>query len=70
MYIAILEYETGEVIIETVPKKFEELDGDDILTNMGYSSSNTNYMIVDNDLHLVIDTDASIVNTTLTQRKL
>lgn len=70
MYIVILEYETGEVIIETVPKKFEELDGDDILTNMGYSSSNTNYMIVDNDLHLVIDTDASIVNTTLTQRKL
>lgn len=70
MYIAILEYETGEVIIETVPKKFEELDGDDILANMGYSSSNTNYMIVDNDLHLVIDTDTSIVNTTLTQRKL
>lgn len=70
MYIAILEYETGEVIIETVPKKFEELEGDDILTNMGYNGSNTNYMIVDNDLHLVIDTDTSIVNTTLTQRKL
>lgn len=70
MFITILEYSTGEVIIEAVPERFQNLDGDDILTNMGYNSNNTEYMIVDNDLHLIIDTDNTRVNTTLIQRKL
>ena len=55
MIITILDYSVGEVIISTVPKEYEELDGDDILTNMGYSMSSTDYMIVDDDLTINID---------------
>lgn len=65
MFIAILDYTTGEVIIKDVPKEFEELDGDDILVNMGYSQSNSNYMIVNDDLHLSISTGGSEISTTL-----
>jgi len=56
MIIVILDYNVGEVIIKNVPKEYEELDGDDILTNMGYKMSNTNYMIADNELDVHIDT--------------
>lgn len=55
MIIAILDYSVGEVIIKDVPKEYEELDGDDILTNMGYSMSNTCYMIVDDELDINIE---------------
>lgn len=65
MFIAILDYTTGEVIIKDVPKEFEELDGDDILVNMGYSQSNSNYMIVNDDLHLSISAGGSEISTTL-----
>lgn len=56
MIITILDYNVGEVIIKEVPKELQELDGDDILTNMGYSMSNTEYMIVDDTLSLSVDT--------------
>lgn len=65
MFIAVLDYTTGEVIIKDVPKEFEGLDGDDILTNMGYSQSNVNYMIVNDDLHVSISTGGSEISTTL-----
>lgn len=55
MYIAVLMFETGEVIIKEVPKELEELDGDDILTHMGFDIGNTEYMIVDNELPILID---------------
>lgn len=55
MYIAVLMFETGEVIIKKVPKELEELDGDDILTNMGFDIGNTEYMVVDGELPILID---------------
>lgn len=55
MYIAVLMFETGEVIIKEVPKELEELDGDDILTNMGFDIGNTEYMVVDGELPILID---------------
>ena len=55
MYIAVLMFETGEVIIKEVPKELEELDGDDILTNMGFDIGNTEYMVVDSELPIFID---------------
>lgn len=55
MYIAVLMFETGEVIIKEVPKELEELDGDDILTNMGFDIGNTEYMVVDSELPILID---------------
>lgn len=68
MYIVVLNYETAEVIIKEVPHELEELDGDDILTIMGFSSSNTEYMIVSDDLHIRIDTKDTTVDTTLMKK--
>ena len=65
MIITILDYSVGEVIIKSVPKEYEELDGDDILTNMGYSMSSIDYMIVDNDLNVNIDTKGCSSKLTL-----
>lgn len=59
MKIAVLEYYLGEVIIKDVPKELEELDGDDILTEMGFNAAATEYMIVKDDLNLTIDTKSS-----------
>lgn len=55
MYIAILMFETGEVIIRKVPTELEELDGDDILTNMGFDIGNVEYMVVEDELPILID---------------
>lgn len=66
MIIVILDYNVGEVIIKTVPKEYEELDGDDIIINMGYNSmSSIDYMIVDNDLDVNIDTKGCSSKLTL-----
>lgn len=56
MIMAVLDYTTGEVIIKKVPKELEELDGDDLLTNMGFDSSNTEYMVVEGSLPVHVDT--------------
>lgn len=56
MKIVMLEYYLGEVIIKDVPKDIEDLDGDDILTEMGFNQGATEYMIVEDDLSLTIDT--------------
>lgn len=55
MKIVILDYSVGEVIIKDVPKELEELEGDDICTNMGFKMSNTCYMIVDQELEININ---------------
>lgn len=65
MKIAILDYQDGSIIIKDVPKELEELDGDDILTNMGFSQNSTNYMIVDDQLPISIETKGCIIYTTL-----
>lgn len=65
MIITIMDYSVGEVIIREVPKDFEGLDGDDILTSMGYSMSNTHYMIADSDLNISIDVKGYSSNGTL-----
>ena len=56
MKIVVLEYYLGEVIIKDIPKDIEDLDGDDILTEMGFNQGATEYMIVEDDLSLTIDT--------------
>lgn len=55
MKIVILDYSVGEVIIKDVPKELEELEGDDICTNMGFKMSNICYMIVDQELEININ---------------
>ena len=55
MKIVVLDYTVGEVIIRDIPKEYEKLDGDDILTNMGFSMSNTNYMVVYDELTININ---------------
>ena len=57
MKIAILDFTTGEVIIEEVPEKWKLLDGDDIISEMGYRISDVEYMIVTSDLNVAIDTE-------------
>lgn len=54
MIIAVLDYATGSVIIQDVPKELEDLDGDDICTNMRFNMSNTCYMIVDDEIDINI----------------
>ena len=56
MKIAILDFCIGEVIIEEIPKKLELLDGDNILSEMGYKISNVEYMIVEDDIDITIKT--------------
>lgn len=68
MYIVVLNFETAETVIKEVPQELEELDGDDILTDMGFNSSNTEYMIVSDDLHIRIDTKDTTVDTTLMKK--
>jgi hypothetical protein len=65
MKIAVLEYYLGEVIIKDIPKDIEDLDGDDILTEMGFNQGATEYMIVDDELHLIINTKGCTSDTTL-----
>lgn len=63
MKIAILDYQNGSVIIKDVPKELEDFDGDDILTNMGFSQNSTNYMIVDEQLPISIETESCTIYT-------
>lgn len=65
MKIAVLEYYLGEVIIKDIPEELKELDSDDILTEMGFNIAATEYMIVDDDLKLTIDTKSSSSEITL-----
>jgi hypothetical protein len=65
MKIAILDYQDGSIIIKDVPKELEELDGDDILTNMGFSQNTIEYMIVDDQLPISIETKDCTIYTTL-----
>lgn len=46
MKIVILDYRDVSIVIKDVPKDLEDLDGDDILTNMGFCQNSTEYMIV------------------------
>ena len=65
MKIAILDYQDGSIIIKDVPKELEELDGDDILTNMEFSHNTTEYMIADDQLPISIETKGCTIYTTL-----
>ncbi len=65
MKITILDYQDGSIIIKDVPKELEDLDGDDILTNMGFSQNYTNYMVVDDQLPISIETKGCTIYTTL-----
>ena len=65
MKIAILDYQDGSIIIKDVPKELEELDGDDILTDMGFSQNTTEYMIADSQLPISIETKGCTIYTTL-----
>lgn len=57
MKIAILDYCVGDVTVKDVPENLRELDGDDILTEMGYRAADVEYMIIDNELPLSIETE-------------
>lgn len=65
MKIAVLDYECGNVIVKDIPKELEELDGDDICSEMGYKMSNVCYMIVEDSMHISINTKGCIIDTTL-----
>lgn len=65
MKIAILDFTKGVVTIEEVPEKWKLLDGDDIISEMGYRISNVDYMIVDNELPISIDTKECKLNINL-----
>lgn len=65
MKIAILDFTTGEVIIEEVPEKWHLLDGDDIISEMGYRLSEVEYMIIEQTLSLNIKTETLTLKTTI-----
>ena len=54
MKVIVLNYSNGEVYIENVPKELENLDGEDIITRMGYDIDNCSCMFKD---HLNIHID-------------
>lgn len=65
MKIVILDYQDGSIIIKDIPKELENLDGDDILTNMGFSQNSTEYIITDDQLPISIETKGCTIYTTL-----
>lgn len=65
MKIVILDFTKGVVTIEEVPEKWKLLDGDDIISEMGYRICNVDYMIVDNELPISIDTKECKLNINL-----
>lgn len=65
MKIAVLDYECENVIVKDVPKELEELDGDDICSEMGYKMSNVCYMIIEDGMHISVNTEGCTIDTTL-----
>ena len=65
MKIVILDYQDGNIVIKDIPKYLEDLDGDDILTNMGFSQKATKYMIANDQLPISIETKGCTIYTTL-----
>ena len=65
MKIAILDYQDGSITIKDIPKELEELDGDDILINIGLCQNTTEYMIVDDQLPISIETKGCTIYTAL-----
>ena len=65
MKTAISDYQDGSIIIGDIPEELEEPDGDGILTNMGFSQDSTDYMTVDDQLPIGIETEGCTVYTTL-----
>lgn len=65
MKIVILDFSTGEVTIEEVPEKWKLLDGDDIISEMGYRISDVHYMIVYNNLNIQVNTKDCTLNIKL-----
>lgn len=63
--IIVLDYEAGYISIKDIPKELEELDGDDILTDMGFDIAGTTYMTVDDRLPISIETKGCTIYTTL-----
>lgn len=55
----------GDVIVKDVPKELEELDGDDICSEMGYKMSNVCYMIIEDGMHISVNTEGCTIDTTL-----
>lgn len=65
MKIVILDYTIGEIIIKEVPEKWHLLDGEDIISEMGYRLSDVSYMIVDNNLSININTEPLKIKTSI-----
>lgn len=65
MKIVILDFSTGEVTIKEVPEKWKLLDGDDIISEMGYRISDVQYMIVYNNLNIQVNTKDCTLNIKL-----
>lgn len=49
MIVTILDYSCSTVSVYEVPKALEELDGDDIVSKMGFKLSDVSYMISNNE---------------------
>lgn len=64
MKIIVVDYVAGCINIKDIPKELENLDVDDILTDMGFDITGTTYMIVDS-LSLDIETENCTLQTTL-----
>lgn len=65
MKIAILDFTKGKVTIEEIPEKWKLLDGDDIICEMGYRLCEVEYMIVNNCLDLIVETNTCNLNIKL-----
>lgn len=65
MKIAVLDYSVGKIIIKDIPTSLENLDSDDICSQMDFNQNNVEYMIVDDALPIDIDTKGCIANITL-----
>lgn len=65
MKIAILDYDEGCVLIKEVPKDLQELDNEDIASQMGLKIPSTEYMIVEGKMPVTIITRDCTLDITL-----
>lgn len=49
MIVTILDYSCNTVSVYEVPKALEELDGDDMVSKLGFKLSDVSYMISNNE---------------------
>ena len=65
MVAAILNFNSGDVIVKHVPKGLEHLEAHEIIAEMGYKEEDVSYMFADDSMDVFVHTESLSQVTTL-----